>query len=48
MPKEKVVVPPFLEGSRLGWGWEQPGLLKGVPAHGRGVKQDGFEDPFQL
>jgi len=22
---------------QVGWGFEQPGLLEGVPAHGRGV-----------
>ena len=25
---------------QVGRGWEQPGLVEGVPAHGRGVEQD--------
>jgi len=35
-----VVDAPSLEGvqGQVEWGFEQPGLLEGVPAHGRGVE----------
>ena len=29
-------LPGSVQG-QLGWGFEQPGLVEGVPAHGRGV-----------
>lgn len=31
----------------VGWGLELPGLLEGVPAHGRGVELDELQGPFQ-
>jgi len=35
LPREAVAA-PSLEGFKVGWGLEHPGLVKGVPAHGRG------------
>jgi len=29
-------LPDRVQG-QLGWGWEQPGLVEGVPARGKGV-----------
>ena len=29
-------IPGSVQG-QVGWGFEQPGLVEGVPAHGRGV-----------
>ena len=36
LPREAVDA-PSLEVFKVGWGFEQPGLVEGVPAHGRGV-----------
>jgi len=38
LPRE-VVGAPSLESvqGQAGWGFEQPGLVEGVPAHGRGL-----------
>ena len=33
---EVVDVPSLVQG-QVGWGFEQPGLVEDVPAHGRGV-----------
>ena len=32
----KCLKQPFFQG-QVGWGFEQPGLVESVPAHGRGV-----------
>ena len=32
-------IPGSVQG-RVGWGFEQPGLVEGVPAHGRGLELD--------
>ena len=32
--------------SQAGWGFEQHGLVEGVPAHGRGVEQMIFKGLF--
>jgi len=36
LPREAVAV-PSLAVCKVGWGFEQTGLVEGVPAHGRGV-----------
>ena len=36
-------IPGSVQG-QVGWGFEQPDLMKDVPAHGRGA---GLEGPFQ-
>jgi len=36
LPREAVAA-PSLEVFKVGWGFEQPGLVEGVPARGRGV-----------
>lgn len=49
MPKEKVIVPPSLEGSRPCWmGLGATWSIERCPCPGEGAKQDGFEGPFQL
>ena len=30
-------IPGSVQG-QFGWGFEQPGLVEGVPAHGRGIE----------
>lgn len=35
----------FSEG-RVEWGFEQPGLLANVPAHGRGIEINYLQGPF--
>ena len=37
LPRE-AVAGPSLEGFKVGRGFEQPGLVEGVPAHGRGLE----------
>jgi len=37
LPRETVAAPPGSTQGQAGWGIEQPGLVEGVPAHGRGV-----------
>jgi len=32
----EIPIPGSFQG-QAGWGFEQPGLMEGVPAHGRGV-----------
>jgi len=39
-------LPVSVQG-QAGRGFEQPGLVEGVPAHGRGVELDDHEGPFQ-
>ena len=33
---------------QAGWGFEQPGLVGGVPAYSRGLELDDLKGPFQL
>jgi len=38
LPREVVDAPlPGSVQGQVGWGFEQPGLVEGVPAHSRGV-----------
>lgn len=37
---------PFLEVLKVGRGSEQPVLVKGIPAHGRGLEIDDLQRPF--
>ena len=39
-------LPGSVQG-QAGWGFEQPGLVEGVPAHGRGLELDDLYGPFQ-
>jgi len=39
-------LPGSVQG-QAGQGFEQPGLVEGVPAHGRGVRLDDLQGPFQ-
>jgi len=32
---------------QVGWGFEEPGVVEGVSAHGRRLELDGLEGPFQ-
>ena len=32
---------------QAGWGFEQPGLVGGIPAYSRGLERDGLKGPFQ-
>ena len=32
---------------QAGWGFEHPGLERGVPAYSRGLELDGLKGPFQ-
>jgi len=43
LPREAVAA-PSLAGfkARLDGGFEQPGLVEGAPAHGRGLERDGL------
>jgi len=38
---------PGSNQGQAGWGFEQPGLLGGVPACSRGVELDDLKGPFQ-
>ena len=48
LPSE-VVNAPFLGSiqSQARWGFEQPGLLEGVPAYSSELELDDFKGPFQ-
>ena len=37
LPREAVDAPSLAVFKPLGWGFEHPGLVEGVPAYGRGV-----------
>jgi len=37
LPREAVVAPSLEVFEASGWSSAQPGLVEGVPAHGRGV-----------
>jgi len=37
LPREAVAALSFSVQGQVRWGFEQPGLVEGVPAHGRGV-----------
>jgi len=37
LPKEADFPLPGSVQGQVGWGFEQPGLVEGVPAHGMGV-----------
>ena len=38
LPREAVAAPSLVGfQGQVGRGWEQPGLVEGVPAHGKGV-----------
>ena len=41
LPREVVVTPSLaVFQGQAGWGFEQPGLVEGVPAHGRDLELD--------
>jgi len=43
MPREAVAAPlPGSAQGQAGWGWEQSGLVEGVPAQGGGLKPDAL------
>ena len=48
LPREDVDAPPqrHLRASR-GWGFEQPGLVGGVPAYSKGLELVVLRVPFQ-
>jgi len=39
-------LPGSVQG-QAGWGFEQPGLVEGVPAHGKEIGIDYMPGPFQ-
>ena len=39
-------LPGSIQG-QAGWGFEQPGLVGGVPAYSRGLELDDLEGPLQ-
>ena len=39
-------LPGSIQG-QAGWGFEQPGLVGGVPAYSRGLELDDLKGPFQ-
>ena len=41
-----VPLPGSVQG-QTGWGFEQPGLVEGIPAHGKGLDLDDLQGPFQ-
>jgi len=45
LPRE-ASLPGSIQG-QAGWGFEQPGLVGGVPAYGRGLELGDFKGPFQ-
>lgn len=39
-------IPGSVQG-QVGWGFEQPGIVEGVPAHSGGLELDDLKGPFQ-
>ena len=36
-----------IDQGQAGWGFEQPGMVGGVPAHGGELELDDLQGPFQ-